>query len=118
MFEVVMLILFILVFVAYVIFELYMQKRKSSSYKEVQPLHKDKWVYSPERGVFLVKGDFWIGHDPKSDKPYEIVNADVILYKLETLDDAESVLVELASFMNSDRSVYFLGIYPKGWCNE
>ena len=117
MFSSICVVISAVLLVVWVILELFFNNNhKSKSYRDVQPNCSDKWVYLPSHGLHLVKGDFWIGHNPKAEMPYQIVNVDCVLYEFKTKEEMTKALFDLSIFMdNSTKKVFYLDKYDDLW---
>ena len=108
MFEKILMILAVVGLFGYVFVNLFVpDKQKHKSYRECQPNCSNKWIYVPSSGVFLVKGDFWIGSNLKAEMPYQIVNVDCVLYEFKTEDEANKALEQIAFFLNDEEEMVF-----------
>jgi len=119
MFEIILIIIATIGMVGYIIVDLFVpEKQKCKSYRECHPNCSDKWVFIPSHGLYLVKGDFWVGYNPKAEMQYQIVNVDCVLYEFKTKEEMSEALEQLAEFMDDNSvKVFYLETYEdwKRW---
>ena len=112
MYEIILIIIVTVAMFGYIIASLLPEKKEHRSYRECQPNCSDKWVFIPSHGLYLVKGDFWVGYNPKAEMPYQIINVDCVLYEFKTKEEMSEALEQLAEFMDDDTlKVFYLESY-------
>lgn len=112
MFKTILMIIAVIAMIGYIVVSLLPEKMQNRSYRECQPNCSDKWVFIPSHGLFLVKGDFWVGYNPKAEMPYQIVNVDCVLYEFKTEEEMSEALEQLADFMDDNTlKVFYLESY-------
>ena len=116
MFETILMIIATIAMIGYIIVSLLPEKTQHKSYKVCHPIRSEKWVFLPSKGLFLVKGDFWVGYNPKAEMPYQIINVDFVLYEFKTKEEMSVALLHLSMFMENDtKKVFHLESYDDLW---